>query len=134
MREFHISDVLTITTGRLLSNRHVEGIYDILGHMTGEQLYTHQLGRASEACRPHLEKRYPMLAASDPVVSRQMEVLAYTIATYPKDVSHAILGCVSLIQASHQLPEMLEVDVIPPGEYEARNPIEELVSMMGGKP
>ena len=29
-RYFHIGDVLTITTGCLLSPRHMEGVYDIL--------------------------------------------------------------------------------------------------------
>jgi len=33
--EFHISDVLSITTGRLVSSRKMEGIYKILNHMTG---------------------------------------------------------------------------------------------------
>ena len=48
-KRFHISDILSITTGRLVATRHVEGIYDILGFMTGEELFTHQLPRASSS-------------------------------------------------------------------------------------
>lgn len=30
MKLFHISDVLTLTTGHLVSNRHLQGVYDLL--------------------------------------------------------------------------------------------------------
>ena len=62
MKEFHISDVLSITTGALLSSRHIEGVYDILNHMTADSLFTHQLPRASEQCKPYLLKQFPELA------------------------------------------------------------------------
>jgi hypothetical protein len=29
-KQFHISDVLSITTGRLVSTRHMTGVYDLL--------------------------------------------------------------------------------------------------------
>ena len=61
MREFHISDILSITTGRLVSTRHVEGVYEILNYMTGDNLFTHQLPRASRVCAPHLLRQHPQL-------------------------------------------------------------------------
>lgn len=60
-RDFHISDILTITTGRLLSTRHMEGVYEILNFMTGDNLFTHQLPRAAESCKPALLAQYPHL-------------------------------------------------------------------------
>lgn len=60
-RDFHVSDVLSITTGRLLSTRHMEGVYEILNFMTGDNLFTHQLPRAAEACKPALLAQYPHL-------------------------------------------------------------------------
>ena len=56
-RRFHIGDVLSITTGRLVSPRGIEGIYDILGYMTDDSPYTTQLGRFAEECLPYLEKQ-----------------------------------------------------------------------------
>lgn len=50
-KRFHLGDVLSITTGHLLSPRHMEGVYEILNHMTGDQLFTHQLPRASRGMR-----------------------------------------------------------------------------------
>ena len=62
-RTFHIGDILTITTGRLVSPRHVDGIYDILNFMTGDNLFTHQLPRGMDECAPSLREQFPDLAA-----------------------------------------------------------------------
>src|SRR3990170_796891 len=60
---FHLGDILSITTGRLVSKRHIEGVYDILNFMTRDNLYTHQLPRASRECAPVLLVQHPQLAA-----------------------------------------------------------------------
>lgn len=62
IREFHIGDILSITTGRLLSPRLIGGVYDILGWMVGEALMTHQLPRVSRECEPSLRAQHPDLA------------------------------------------------------------------------
>jgi hypothetical protein len=61
-KAFHVGDILTITTGRLVSPRHVDGIYDICNFMTGDNLFTHQLPRAMDECAPSLRKQFPDLA------------------------------------------------------------------------
>lgn len=60
-KSFDLGDVLSITTGRLVSLRHMAGIYDILNFMTGDDLYTHQLGRGMEKCAPALFAQHPSL-------------------------------------------------------------------------
>lgn len=60
-RKFHLGDILSITTGRLLSPRHMDGIYDILDFMTGDSLMTHQLIRASKECAEPLLAQHPDL-------------------------------------------------------------------------
>ncbi len=62
-RAFHLGDILTVTTDRLVSPRHMEGVYDILNWMTGEDLFTHQLPRASRECQGPLLAQHPDLAA-----------------------------------------------------------------------
>jgi hypothetical protein len=59
---FPLADVLTVTTGRLLSHDHMDGLYRILNYLTGDNLMTHQLGRAAETCRPALIRQHPWLA------------------------------------------------------------------------
>jgi hypothetical protein len=62
-KAFHLGDILTITTGCLVSPRHIEGVYDILNWMTGDNLFTHQLPRASRECEGPLLAQHPDLAA-----------------------------------------------------------------------
>jgi len=61
-KEFHLGDVLTITTGRVLGVNGMDGIYKILNYMTGENLFTHQIPRASQQARPHIITQHPQLA------------------------------------------------------------------------
>lgn len=63
-RAFHLGDLLSVTTGALVSPRHIEGVQDLLGFMVGdEQLMPHALPRAGEACAPALLEQHPDLAA-----------------------------------------------------------------------
>lgn len=62
-KSFHLGDILSITTERLVSPRHIDGVYDILNWMTGDNLFTHQLPRASRECQGPLLAQHPDLAA-----------------------------------------------------------------------
>jgi hypothetical protein len=59
--KFTLGEVLSVTTGTLLCD--IGRVYAILNHMTGDNLFTHQLPRASRECAPHLLKAFPHLAA-----------------------------------------------------------------------
>jgi len=65
-KTFHIGDILTVTTGRLVSPAHMDGVYDILNWMTGDNLFTHQLPRACDECAPSLRTQFPDLAVIEP--------------------------------------------------------------------
>jgi hypothetical protein len=60
-REFDLGDILSITHDCLLSPRLVQGCYDILNFMTGDNLFTHQLPRAARECAPVLFLQHPWL-------------------------------------------------------------------------
>jgi hypothetical protein len=102
-KTFHLGDVLTITTGRLVSPRHMEGVYDILNWMTGDNLFTHQLPRASDECAGPLLAQHPDLAAvtvpeefgdgSEGSAQRAVdEWLAAQVAVYGETREVALLG------------------------------------------
>ena len=61
-KKFHIGEILTITTGVMVTPNGVGSIYEILDWMTDEQLFTHQLPWASKQCEPILKDLYPGLA------------------------------------------------------------------------
>jgi len=60
-REFELGDILSITTSRLVSDRLIDGVTDILCFMTDDILFTHQLSRAYDECRPSLLNQHPQL-------------------------------------------------------------------------
>lgn len=62
-REFAIDDILSVLTDVLVSKRHVDGLYDLLGFMAGEPVWTHQLPRVSREAQPSLREQFPDLAA-----------------------------------------------------------------------
>lgn len=64
-KRFHIGDVLSAATGKLVSPRHMEGVYEILNWMTGDNLFTHQLPRAMDECAPLLRETFPDLVAAN---------------------------------------------------------------------
>ena len=111
MKTFHIGDVLTVTTGRLLGPTHMDGLYEILNYMTGESLMTHALGRAAEVCRPVLLERFPELATVN-----------------ADDVNaETHLAWLAAIVTEHG--ETREVAPLDADTYEAKDPITELLDM-----
>lgn len=115
-REFDLGDILSITTGKLVSPRHIDGIYDILNYMTGDNLFTHQLPRAMEECQGPLFKQHPQLAEVEtPEFAGKESVEVW------------------LILAKDLYGETLPVWPLE-GGHEVRNPLEELVEMANGKP
>lgn len=84
-REFHIGDVITVTTGLLVAPRHIDAIYDLCNFMTGESLMTHQLPRASRECEPTLREQHPDLCSEiAPPISSWEEAEAWLSTLYPK--------------------------------------------------
>jgi hypothetical protein len=65
-RMFDLGDVLSVTTGKLVAPRHIDAMYDLLGFMTGDTLWTHQLPRACDECAPELLRQHPQLAQVQP--------------------------------------------------------------------
>lgn len=108
---FHISDVLTIITGRLVSRDGMDGVYHFLNFMTGDDLYTHQLPRAALVCEVALKAQFPHLADAE---------LRWKDANTPE-------ACAAWVAQFE--PEYL--DVQPLEAWERRDPVVEAVEMVG---
>ena len=111
--KFTLGQVLTVTTGRLLCP--MDELYAILNFMTQEDLYTHQLPRASNHCKPALLEKYPILAKLRiPYLDSKQEYDEFLM-----------LASINL-----KLEDGLEVDPLDM-VYPAMNPIDELNFMRG---
>lgn len=114
-KAFHLGDVLSVTTGRLVSHDHIDGVYNILSWMTGEPLMTHQLPRAFEPAKNVILVTFPIL--------RRIE--------YPEglETPEDIFEWVD--KQAEGFGQWWEIPKIPEGVFEHINPISELVDLMG---
>ncbi len=115
-RMFHIGDVLSVTTGKLVSPRHMDGIYDILNYMTGENLFTHQLSRACDVCGQALKVQHPQLAdvTGDEVTTKNHQAW--------------------LQRQVKRFGKQLSVRPLSDGAYKPMNPIVDAALMMSAAP
>lgn len=112
-REFHIGDILSASHGRLLSPRHMEGVYDVLGYMAGESLYTHQLPRIAREAEPVLRHSLPFL--------NEIEVPAFTSK---EDIETWLADIAVKYGDTHPVP------ILSKDEHERIDPMSELAEMV----
>lgn len=62
-KTFHIGDILSVLSGKLVSPKHIGGVYEICDWMTNRANMTHQLPRVSREVEPQLREDFPDLAA-----------------------------------------------------------------------
>jgi len=118
-KQFHIGDVLSITTGKLLAPSGMDGIYSILNYMTNDNLFTHQLPRAMRECAPYLARQYPDLPNEEsdlPDFNGSKEA----VTTYVQ-------------QQAVRFGEYLEVEPIPQDDHTYKDPITEAMELTSGR-
>lgn len=107
-RTFPLGVVLSVTTTKLLCS--LDAVYDVLGFMTGETLFTHQLPRAFHQCAPEILRQHPLLASAntDSVTPENWRVL--------------------LAQWSGVFGPELSLTPLPPEQRAPMDPLAELVA------
>jgi hypothetical protein len=115
-KAFHVGDILSVTTGVLVSPRHIAGVYEILGWMTGESLMSHQLPRVSRECEPFLRETFPDLAGIDMTavsIASEAECLTWLASIEPTFGTHREVP---------RLPEVDHTTIDPIAEIKMVNP------------
>lgn len=115
-REFPLDEILTVSTGCLVSRRHMDAVYETLNFLTGDNLFTHQLPRALEACKPAVLEQHPDLA--DVVVP-----------DFGEDVHAEVLAWLDTVEAKYGKTRTL----VPLADWEHRDAIEEACDLMGAE-
>ncbi len=114
MKKFHLGDILSISSGYLVSPTLMDGVYEILNYMTGDDLYTHQLPRARKECAPYLLAEMPWLTEIDPSGVNGENHLTWLNEQVKK------YGAYHNVRPIHF------------EDHERKDPIEELIEMRGG--
>jgi hypothetical protein len=128
-RQFHLGDILSVSHDRLVSLSLMDGLCKILNFMTGDELFTHQLPRASRECRPHLKRQLPFL--DSPEIDFAEAELGELLNTPSgkRDPENVVKGW--LVKMVAKYGEMHPVEPIPTADHERRNPLTELAEMVG---
>ena len=133
-KAFTLRAVLTVTTGRLLTERKgpndngIGDLYDILNHMTRDNLFTHQLGRAAGECKLWLLRWFPELAVFADGATLDKWIAADKTGTGQEAIK------MWLAEMKVMFPEIrdeYEIEPIPQGDHDVKDPYDELVQMRG---
>jgi hypothetical protein len=132
-KSFHIGDVLSVITGRLVSERHMQGIYDILNWLHQDNLFTHQLPRACRDAEPWLRESLPQFYGPD--IDAAISDMERRVAEVPKEPEPvAVVISAWLAELAIKYGERFEVAPIPNSSELHRNPLEDLHEMAPNKP
>jgi hypothetical protein len=118
MKAFHLGDILSVTTGRLVAPGHIQAVHGLLDFMTGDTLFTHQLPRACDECAPDLLRQHPDLA--DVPLPERFES--------PDEVGPWLAEQVA------RFGEYIDVAPLSPADHTRINPLEELAMHYPDKP
>lgn len=121
-REWSFPVMLTCVTGRLLCP--IEEVYQILSHVLGYEVYTHQIPSALAESRPWILQHYPALAtiSCDPLDA----FLGY----YGSDVG--VQKFLAQMHAAQGSPASYALVPIPrEANWHPPDPVQDLVGMIG---
>ena len=126
-KKFPLRVLLTVTTGRLLTKRQgprdngISDLYELLGWMTNDEPFTHQLPRFANECKPWLLRWFPELANADallPLLDEAIEKMGGE-----RGVEFWLDGLT--FEREYDAPR------IPRDDHQRKNAYDELVEMRG---
>ena len=126
-KKFHLGAVLSVTARRV---SHMDDVYDILNFMTDDNLFTHQLQRAIDECKPYLLEQFPQLAT--PEMDFAVAALGEMLKSKSGKAEPEKLVAGWLAKQVVKYGEEFEVKPLPRGAHQLKNPIVEAKEMMGG--
>jgi hypothetical protein len=134
-KTFALRTLLTVTTGRLLTeskgprDNGIGAVYELLGWMTNDSPFTHQLPRFAEECKPWLYRWFPELGIGEACLEKLDEWLG---KGKTGDTSEGVLMWLAELRSLQpSLKETYDVPRIPQDDHERKDPVAELVAMRG---
>jgi hypothetical protein len=121
-KDFPTLAVLSITSGRLLTQpkdasegNGIDQIYEVLGWMTDDQPFTHQLGRFAEECKQWIYQWHPEIIKADEWIENKL---------IEKCEAEDVINSQTAMLA--KFGETITLQKIPQGYHDFKNPIDEL--------
>lgn len=130
-KKFHLGEVLTVISFRLVTPDGFEGLSRILNFMTGENLYHHQLTRVWKECQTCLAQQYPQLTGVNMELAFAELDEAMNARMSYQELKKIIEDWLTKQVALYG--EMFEVSQIPTEAHEVKDPLAELVEIKGAQ-
>jgi hypothetical protein len=129
-KSFELGTLLSVTTGRLLTkgegprDNGIGQMYKLLGWMTNDEPFTHQLPRFAEECKPWLLRWFPDLQKASDAIPELDSMIA---------IQGGEVGCQTWLETliAGGQPASFSVPRIPADDHERKNAYDELVQMRG---
>jgi hypothetical protein len=125
-RLFPLEDILSITTGMLLSLQETDGMRALLNYMTQTDLADHQLPEAADVCRPVLVNCYPAL--SETSLCQELAAFEAQRPASPADDAQYLALWLTPLIARHGA--WLPVPRLPEGTTDFSSPTGDLMAML----
>ncbi len=131
-KRFSLRTILTATTGRFVTkdkegSNGIGDLYDLLGWMTRDTPYTHQLGRFNEECKPWLIRWFPEL---QPMLACGTLLDNWVVKS--DTVETAIFYWLAELRLMFpDIKDYYDVPQIPQDDHERKHPYDELVEIRG---
>ncbi len=104
---FELEDILSVSTGRLISE--MAGIYKVMSHLVGRDLYTHELPAHAEQCKEEIKRQVPALDSPEMMLAEgKLSLMLDSIGEVDKPL--LIIGWVSALKCGKygvQLPSQI---------------------------
>lgn len=133
-KRFSLRAILTVTTGRLLTESRgpddngIGDLYALLSWMTDESVFTHQLGRFGKECRLWLIRWFPELNSA---LGGMDSLDRWIKCDTTSDDEGIRMWIVELKMMHPAIKDEYDVPRIPADDHERRRPLDELVAIRG---
>jgi len=134
-KSFTLRTILSVTTGRLLTkskgptDNGIEDMYQLLGHMTGDSPFTHQLGRFADECKPWLFRWFPELKMANAALPKLDEWIKIDKTGTKEEGVKMWLAELKLLAPN--IKDTYQIGRIPMDDHDKKHPYDELVIMRG---
>lgn len=132
-KTFPLRDILSITTGRLLTkakgpdDNGIGDIKDVMEWMTGESPFCHAMPRFAEECKPWLYRWFPHLAVAEACDDKLNEWIEKSDSVE----TACFYWFAELKMLEPKFQDTYDVPKMPQDDHERKDPYDELVAMRG---
>lgn len=129
-KEFSFSEILTVTSGRYVCDDFGRA-QELMSHVMGSDIFTHQIPRIAEPCKRMLIEQFPLFDSPEILFAVGKLILMLDTEEGKKNPQNLILGWLSPLITEHGDSFMVKPD--ESGAFYYENPVDEAADLFGAE-